>query len=92
MWREAPHPHLSLAGVGTPPHSCIRRVSSNPAGPPADPIQPDFPFSHVVADFFEVDTPYLAIADRYSNWLSVFKLPKDDSANLIKVLRQYFAR
>ena len=70
--------------------SCIRRAPSNPAGPSADLVQPDFPFSHLVADFFKVDTPYLAMADRYSNWLSVFKLPKDDSANLIKV--QYFAQ
>ena len=73
-------------------HSCTWRAPSNPAGPPAEPIQPNFPFSHIVADFFEVDAHYLAMADRYSNWLSVFKLPKDDSANIIKVLRQYFAR
>ena len=72
--------------------SCIKRAPSNPAGPPAEPVQPSFPFSHIVADFFEVDTQYLAMADRYSNWLSVFRLPKDDSANIIKVLRQYFAR
>ena len=56
--------------------SCIKQAPSNPASPPADPVQPDFPFSHVVADFFEVDTLYLAMADRYSNWLSVFKLPR----------------
>ena len=55
-------------------------------------MQPNFPFSHIVADFFEVDAHYLAMADRYSNWLSVFRLPKDDSANIIRVLRQYFAR
>ena len=72
--------------------SCTWRAPSNPSGPPAEPIQPNFPFSHIVADFFEVDAHYLAMADRYSNWLSVFKLPKDDSANIIKVLRQYFAR
>ena len=72
--------------------SCIKRAPSNPAGPPAEPVQPSFPFSHIVADFFEVDAQYLAMADRYSNWLSVFRLPKDDSANIIKLLRQYFAR
>lgn len=43
-------------------------------------------------DFFQVDATYLAIADRYSNWLSVFKLAKDDSYHIIEVLRQYFAR
>ena len=43
-------------------------------------------------DFFQVDATYLAIADRYSIWLSVFKLPKDDSYHIIQVLRQYFSR
>ena len=31
------------------------------------------------------------MADRYSNWLSVFKLPTDDSANLIQAIRDYIA-
>ena len=43
-------------------------------------------------DFFQVEATYLAISDRYTNWLSVFRLPKDDSANVIAVLRRYFAR
>ena len=72
--------------------SCIRRAPSQPAPPPTAPVQPDFPFSHVVADFFQVDATYLAMADRYSNWLSVFQLKKDDSANVIQVFRQYFSR
>jgi hypothetical protein len=55
-------------------------------------VQPSFPFSHIVADFFDLDGTYLAMADRYSNWLSVFRLKKDDSANIITTLRQYFAR
>ena len=32
------------------------------------------------------------MADRYSNWLSIFKLKKDDSYHIIEVLRQYFFR
>ena len=72
--------------------ACTVRAPSNPAPPPSDPVQPDFPFSHVVADFFQVDATYLAMADRYSNWLSVFKLKKDDSPHLIEALRQYFSR
>ena len=43
-------------------------------------------------DFFQVEATYLAIVDRYTNWLSVFRLAKDDSANFIEVLRRYFAR
>ena len=71
---------------------CTYAAPSNPAEPPQPPIQPDFPFSHICMDFFQVDATYLAMADRYSNWLSVFKLAKDDSYHVIEVLRQYFAR
>ena len=71
---------------------CIFMAPSNPAPPPEQPVQPDFPFSHICMDFFQADHSYLAMVDRYSNWLSVFRLAKDDSANIIHVLRQYFAR
>ena len=72
--------------------SCIRRAPSQPAPPPTAPTQPDFPFSHVVVDFFQLDTTYLAMADRYSNWLSIFQLKKDDSANVMQTFRHYFSR
>ena len=71
---------------------CVERAPSNPAPPPSEPVQPDFPFSHIVADFFTVDATYLALADRYSNWLSIFKLKKDDSEHVIEALRRYFSR
>ena len=71
---------------------CIYMAPSNPAPPPEQPVQPDFPFSHICMDFFQVGHTYLAMADRYSNWLSVFRLQKDDTANVISVLRQYFSR
>jgi hypothetical protein len=71
---------------------CIYWAPSNPAMPPHQPIEPDFPFSHIVMDFFQVEATYLAIADRYSNWLSIFRLAKDDSAHVIEVLRSYFSR
>ena len=35
---------------------------------------------------------YIAIVDRYSGWLSLFTLAKDDSKHIISVLRNYFAR
>ena len=72
--------------------SCIHRAPSQPAPPPTAPTQPDFPFSHVVVDFFQLDTTYLAMADRYSNWLSIFQLKKDDSANVMQTFRHYFSR
>jgi hypothetical protein len=71
---------------------CVHRAPSNPAPPPADPVQPEFPFSHIVADFFQVDGTYLAMADRYSGWLSIYKLKKDDGPHIIDTFRKYFSR
>ena len=52
---------------------------------------PSYPFEYVVADFFSLEGKnYLALADRYSNWLSVLQLEKDDSAHLIQAYREYF--
>ena len=52
---------------------------------------PAYPFQIICADFFSHNgRNYLAIADKYSNWLSVLKLTKDDSSHVIKALREYF--
>ena len=70
--------------------TCTRYAPSNPAMPPVEPEYPTYPFQSICADFFHISPyNYLAIVDRYSNWLSVFKLPKDDSTEVIKVLREY---
>ena len=69
---------------------CDQIAPSNPAQPPTFPEQPLYPFHSVCADFFTIHSRnYLAFCDRYSEWLSVFKLAQDDSANIIKVLRDY---
>jgi len=45
---------------------------SNPAMPPSEPTQPDYPFSHCCADFFTYKNgTYLGMVDRYSGWLSL---------------------
>ena len=70
--------------------TCDRVAPSNPAEPPIFPDQPAYPFHSVCADFFTINSRnYLAVTDRYSNWLSVFQLQKDDSDNVIKTLREY---
>ena len=33
----------------------------------------------------------MIIVDKYSNWLSILKLPKDDSKHLMEALRIYFS-
>ena len=55
-------------------------------------MTPQYPFQSIVCDFFTVaGQNYAALADRYSNWLSVLKLKRDTSEELIAVLRNYFA-
>jgi hypothetical protein len=70
--------------------TCDKIAPSNPAQPPSFTEQPLYPFHSVCANFLTISSRnYLAFCDRYSGWLSVFKLPKDDSANIVKVLREY---
>ena len=72
--------------------SCSRYQPSNPAMPPVYPEAPVYPFQSICADFFTVNSAtFLAIVDRFSNWLSVFQLNKDTSDCLLTVLRNYFA-
>ena len=69
---------------------CNTIAPSNPAPPPHPMYHPDYPFSDVCADFFEYSSKsYLVVFDRYSNWISIFQLKSDNSANIIKVLRDY---
>ena len=70
--------------------TCDTIAPSNPAQPPSYPEQPLYPFHSICADFFTISSRnYLAICDRYSGWLSVLILARDDSAHIIKALREY---
>ena len=72
--------------------SCSRYQPSNPSMPPVFPEAPIYPFQSICADFFTVNSvTFLAIVDRFSNWLSVFQLSRDTSECLLAVLRNYFA-
>ena len=72
--------------------TCTRYAPSNPAMPPTEPEHPTYPFQSICLDFFHIaPNNYLAVVDRYSNWLSVFQLPKDTSAEVVKVLREYLS-
>ena len=71
--------------------SCNYNAPSNPTQPPFPVNHPQFPFSDICADFFEFNQKsFLVVVDRYSNWISLFSLEGDNSANVIKVLRTYF--
>ena len=54
------------------------------------PESPAYPFQSICADFFTLNSfNYLIIIDRYSNWLSVFRLDRDTSEQFLKILHEY---
>ena len=73
--------------------TCRRIAPSNPCMPPSTPLDtPTYPFQSICADFCTFSAKnYLIIVDRYSNWLSIIRLTKDNSSNLIMALRDYFS-
>ena len=71
--------------------SCNRMAPSQCSAPPTPPIQPQYPFQCVCADFFHyAGYNYLVIVDRYSNWPIVEKAA-DGAQGLISSLRRAFA-
>ena len=73
--------------------SCHVNAPSNPPSQKIpDPDLPTYPFQIVCMDFFAFEgKTYLILVDKYSGWLSVLHLPKDNAASLIKALREYYA-
>ena len=50
-------------------HACHRMAKSNPALPPHDPPEPEFPFQYLAADYFHYgNRDYCVVVDRYSHW------------------------
>ena len=70
---------------------CNRIAPSQPNAPPPPPIQPQYPFQSICADFFQyAGHHYLVIVDRYSNW-PIVERANGGSAGLIYSLRRTFA-
>ena len=60
--------------------------------PPIIPEDPSYPFQSLCADFFTLDSNiYLVVVDRYSNWLTVFKLAADKTENVLRVMREFIS-
>ena len=77
-------------------NSCQSCNTYAPSNPPVhsspEPSLPSYPFQVVCVDFFMWNRKnYLIVVDKYSNWLSIIQLTKDDSKQVIKALRQYFS-
>ena len=72
---------------------CHRIAPSQPAAPPVSPPSPEYPFQLQVCDYFSLHgRNYLALADRYSGWLTVYRVGAGeyDAKALVKILRQHF--
>ena len=64
----------------------------SPSMTPVTPETPLYPFQSICADFFALNSrSFLAIVDKFSNWLSIFQLERDTSEELIRILRDYFS-
>ena len=74
--------------------SCHEYAPSQPSAPPLPLPQPDYPFQHVVSDYFQAGGfHYLVIVDRFSGWPTVQFCGSSvgSSKQLQGWLRQYFA-
>merc|ERR1711954_113634 len=72
---------------------CHRIALSQPAAPPVSPPSPEYPFQMQVCDYFSLyGRNYLALADRYSGWLTAYRVGAGeyDAKALVKILRQHF--
>ena len=69
---------------------CDRNAPSQAMMPPLPLETPEFPFQMIAMDYFDVKgKSWLAIADRFSGWLSLF--PREASSQeLINILKNYF--
>ena len=71
--------------------SCDISAPSQPAAPASPLPSPEYPFDMICSDFFSYGGhKYLIIVDRFSNWISVYKVDKGGAETLVKLLRRHF--
>ena len=71
--------------------SCDRVAPSQPAAPPSQLPSPDYPFQQICSDFMSYGGHnYGIMVDRFSSWISVYKVPNVSSDQVIRMLRHQF--
>lgn len=79
-----------IIGIRDKCHACNRMAPSQPQSPPTPPCPPQYPFQHIVSDYFHHrGRNYLVIVDRYSNW-PIVEQSADGATGLISALRRVF--
>lgn len=70
---------------------CNSNAPSQPAMPSTTPMEPEYHFQHLCADFFHHEgVTYLVLVDRFSNW-PIVSPSRDGAQGLIASLRQLLA-
>ena len=71
--------------------SCDRVAPSQPAAPPTPLPSPDYPFQQICSDFMSYGGHnYCIMVDRFSSWISVYKVNSLGAEQLVKILRHHF--
>lgn len=71
--------------------TCNGNAPSQPAMPSTTPVEPEYPFQHICADFFHHEgVTYLVLVDRFSNW-PIVSPSKDGASGLMQSLRDTFS-
>ena len=71
--------------------SCDQVAPSQPAAPPSPLPSPDYPFQQICSDFFSFGGHnYCVTVDRFSCWISVYRVQNVGSDQLIKIMRHQF--
>ena len=74
--------------------NCNENAPTQPAAPPEQLTQPDYPFQQIVSDYFqEQGHHYLVIADRFSGWPTLLHCGGSTASKslLIDTLKTYFS-
>ena len=70
---------------------CNGNAPSQPAMPSTTPVEPEYPFQHLCADFFHHEgVTYLVLVDRFSNW-PIVSPSRDGASGLTQSLRDTFS-
>ena len=71
--------------------TCNANAPSQPAMPSTTPIDPEYPFQHICADYFHHEgSAYLVLVDRYSGW-PIVTPAHNGASGLASTLRDTFA-
>ena len=71
-------------------HSCNVTAPSQSPEPPITPITPQYPFQHIVTDYFSLaGQNFCLVVDKFSNWLQIYR-GKGGSSNPIPLLGDFF--